>query len=405
MKTQLFYTFWIVIFAFSVTTITAQPADRYDRDIRIAEGIIAELFEPDDPQRPIRGRYIREVSGRYIPGYGVHFQIGANLTPATVRVVLQGHAEIQVDDNAESDEIRELGQEFVEERLMEYLKNYASLFRDLPDDEVVRLTFGPHHYGGHTFIIRAGSTQSRRPNVNLTAWASGADIRAYDSGSVSEREFESRVERLDLREQQTERDQTVFASILQTALDEVSDQIRVRQAPVSEYLPGLGLSYSLNASLRTGSWFNFDNIQINEFKFESDSLSVDLSEIARDIDFDNLSEFAARVDSIFGPGIQFSQTDSQRQSLRDLRQQLNRQQETLTDEELREQVDLFHSELIRTLQDYGSTLRSLGDDEMLLVSIHWSGRHSALPQRSEIRIRKSDLLDGTQPEIEEYTRR
>ncbi|MFO7846487.1 MAG: hypothetical protein R6V27_07995 [Balneolaceae bacterium] len=384
--------------------LSGQPADSFDRDIRIAEGIIAELFEPEDSRRPSRGRHIRDVTGRYIPDYGIHFNVGATLSPAAVRVVLQGHAEIQVDDNSEPQQLQEMGREFVEDRLTDYLKNYASLFRDLPGDEVVRVTVSPYRPGAHSFIVFPGSSDSRRPGVHLTVWASASDIRAYDAGSISEEEFERRIDSIDLTEQEQERDQTVFASILQTALDDVSDQIRVRQSPVSEYLPGLGLSYRVHASLRSGSWFNIDNLQINEFKIENDSLSIDLSDIAKDIDFDNLSSFASRVDSIFGLQNGSVPSDSQMKSLRELRQQINHQKDTFSDEEIREMVDQFHDELIRTLRDYGVTLRSLDDDEMLIVSVFWSGRHAALPQRSELRIRKSDLLNGTRPEIEEYSR-
>lgn len=384
----------------------AQSGDKYSRDIRIAEGIIAELFEGEDSRTTYRSRHIRDVTGRYISGYGIHFNIRASLTPATVRVVLQGHAEIHIDEDSDIEEIRELGREFIEKRSMEYLKNYASLFKDLPDDEVIRLTIGPHNYGPRTFVVRPGPANNRRSVTNLTAWAKASDIRAFDTNSISEEEFESRVSVLNLDEQEAKRDQTVFASILQTSLDDVSDEIRVRRTPATEYLPGLGLNYSVNASLRSAGLFNFDDIQINEFRIEMDSLSIDFSNVVRDMDFDNLASFAERMDSLYSRRGADASSDSLRQSLRSqLRSVNNQQQNSISQEELREMIDQFHDELIRTVRDYGTTLRSLGDEEMLMITVYWSGRHSALPARTELRIQKSDILNGSDSDIMEYSRR
>lgn len=405
MKISIYISTLVLILMLFSGSLFAQSEDSYDRDIRIAEGIIAELFEAEDSRHPVRSRHVREVTGRYIPGYGIHFNIEANLTPATVRVVLQGHAEIHIDEDSEPEEIHEVGREFIEERFMEYLKNYASLFNDLPDNEVIRLTIGPHNYGAATFIVRSAPSHSHRSGVNITAWATASDIRAYDTSSISEEEFESRIEVLNLSGQETERDQTVFASILQTSLDEISDQIRVHRTPATEYLPGLGLNYSINASLRSGGLFNFDDIQINEFRIEMDSVLIDFSKVMEDIDFNNLSNYAGRMDSLYNTRDAEVMSDSLMRSLRDLRRHANQRQDSISREELREMIDQFHDELIRTVRDYGATLRSLENDEMLMITIHWSGRHSDLPQRTELRIRKSDIINGSAPDIKEYSRR
>lgn len=405
MKNQLYIFTTALLFALFSGTLAAQSANQFDRDIRIAEGIIEELFEADNSSSRFGNRHIRDVSGRYIPGYGIHFRIGANLTPAIVRVVLERQAEIHIDENPEPEELRELGREFVEQRFMEYLKNYASLFRDLPDDEVVRLTMGPHNYAASTFIVRPGRADSRRTVANLTAWAKASDIRSYDNSSISDEEFESRVEIVNLGERETERDQTVFASILQTSLREVSDTIRIHREPVVEYLPVLGLSYHVNASLRNGSWFNFGDIEIEELRIELDSLSVDFSNMFDDIDFDEISRIAERIDSTSAPEAPRINPDSMRRSFRDLRETVTEQREQLSDEAVRELVDQFHEALTQTVQDYGSTLRSLNNDEMLMITINWSGRHSALPARTELRIQKSEILDGDEPVIEKVMRR
>lgn len=405
MKNQLYiFTFALLAVLFS-GSLAAQTTGQFDRDIRIAEGIIEELFESDASGNPFSGRHIRDVSGRYIPGYGIHFRIGANLTPAIIRVVLEDQAEIHIDEDPEPGKLRERGREFVEQRFMEYLKNYAPLFRDLPGNEVIRLTMGPHNFAAGTFIVRPGLPGSRRSVANITAWVKASDVRAYDNRTISEQEFESRVEVKNLAKLVTERDQTVFASILQTSLEDVSDTIRVRREPVVEYLPGLGLSYNVNASLRSGGWFNFGDIEIEELRIESDSLSIDFSNVFEDIDFDEIGRIAERIDSAFAPDTPRINPDSLRRSFREIRESANNQREQISDDVVRELVDQFHSTLTQTVQDYGSTLRSLGNEEILMITINWSGRHPALPARTELRIQKSNILDGDEPLLEEIQRR
>lgn len=398
----------IILFLTLMTeSLFAQSADRFDRDIRIAEGIIEQLFEADRSSEPFRSRHIREITGQYIPGYGIHFRIAANLTPAIVRVVLENQTEIQIDADPDDEELREMGREYVEQRLMEYLKNYAPLFKNLPADEVIRLTVAPNSSAVGLFIARPGMTEMRQNVANITVWAMISDIRAYDTNSISEQEFDNRIEVVDLADQETERDQTVFASILQTSLQEISDTIRVRRSPVAEYLPGLGLSYTLNASLRSGRWFDFGDldIQIEELKIESDSLSIDFSNMLDEIDFDELGRIAERIDSVFAPGAPRISSDSMRSSLGELRRTVEQQRNTLSEENVRTLVDQFHNALKQTVEDYGPTLRSLKDDEMLIISVNWSGRHSSLPRRTELRILISDLKNGKEPELTTINRR
>jgi len=70
-----------------------------------------------------------------------------------------------------------------------------------------------------------------------------------------------------------------------------------------------------------------------------------------------------------------------------------------SEEEVQEQVEIAHRELTSAIKDYASTLRSLPDDELLIVTLHWNSRHPSVPYESEIRIRKSDLLNGSEPEV------
>ena len=407
-------TLFLLFLIFSAGTLFAQTADRdrIDRDIRIAEGILAELFDPGDARFSIRGGNVRGISGEYIPDYGVHFKIGTNINPRTVQaVVIRGHAQIETSDEPEVN----MNREFVEERFMEYFKEYAPLLRGVPDNEVIRLTFGANSSARSIVVHRAAQNRERHSIPSLTAWATVSDIRASSDGNISGTEFEDRITILDLAEQETKRDQEVFSSILETSLNQAElEHIRIRRNPTAEHLPGLGIHYSINASL-AGNAFSIDGIEIR-----TDSLAVRLSGMLEEIG-DGLIPIATRLDSIFNrdrrhlsaDSLADVYRDSLRESARQMRDlQLDRQlfgraaeRETLPDEEVQAQIDRLHEELRRTVTEYGSTLRSLQDDEMLMITVHWSGRHSALPERSELRIRASDLRAGTEPNIETVRRR
>lgn len=398
---------WILLLILSAGTLFAQTADndRIDRDIRIAEGILAELFDVKDTGFTIRGGNVKGVTGEYIPDYGIHFKIGASLMPQTMRVIIRGHAQIERAEDQDTTEDNGIDKEFVHERFMEYFGEYASLIRGLPDDEVIRLTFGANTSARTVLTLPPGAGRQQQGVPTMTAWATMADIKAYNDGSLNEDEFENRVQIRNMEETEKQRDQEVFSSILETALNQAgTENFRVRRNPQAEYLPGLGLNYQIQISLRSGSFFGDFNIDGLELKL--DSLDIELSKLSESLE-EHLLPMAAKLDSIFNPSRKDASSDSlarvYRDSLRNSAQSHSRrhniEEEQLSDEEIQEEIDKLHAELRQTVIEYGPTLRSLQDDEMLMITLTWSGRHPALPQRSELRIQKADLLNGAEPEI------
>lgn len=405
MKKLLKTTPWLLLLIFSAGTLFAQAeTNRIERDIRIAEGILSELFDGEDTGFTIRGGNLRGVSGEYIPDYGVHFKIGSNINRFTVRsVVIRGHAQIETEEEPDETESAEAGREFVKERFNDYFKNYASLIREIPGHEVIRLSYGAES-PGQTFVMYPDNrNRESQKTPSLTAWASVADIQSYSNGDISEEEFENRIEVRDLAEQETQRDQEVFSSILETALNQAeTDNIRIRRNPRADYLPGMGLSYQVQLSLRPRPFFG--DLEIEGLELKIDSLAVGLTNLSEHLG-KHLLPMAVKLDSIFNPHRRHVSNDSlvrvYRDSLRNSAQSLRRnfQDEELSEEEIREEINKLHTELRQTVIEYGPTLRSLQDDEMLMITLNWSGRHPVLPRRSELRILKGDLLNGVDPVI------
>lgn len=384
----------------------AQTANN-EREIRIAEGILAELFDAKDTGFSFRGGNIRGVSGEYIPEYGVHFKIGTNVHPETVRVILRGHAQIEQAEDPDTTENAEINKSFVEDRFMEYFKSYASLLRDVPDQEVIRLTFGARSSGRTIVTYPSGADRQRNTIPEMTAWALVSDIKSYSSGNLSEREFEDRIQVRDLSDQESERDQEVFSSILEAALNQAgAEHIRIRRNPQVEYLPGLGLNYQVQVSFGSRPFFgDFDlDIDLEGVEFMLDSLNIGLTKLAENMG-ERIMPITVKLDSIFNPSRINGSSDS---LIRVYRDSLDRsaptsrnvaKEDSLSDEEIQEEINKLHAELIQTVTEYGQTLRSLQNNEILMITLNWSGRHPALPQRSVLRIRKSDLLNGSEPEI------
>jgi hypothetical protein len=409
MKNRKIIAFVTLLLILSAGTLFAQTSKTHDRDIRIAEGILAEIFDAKDTAFTLRGATVRGVTGEYIPGYGVHFKIGANIHPQTLRVVIRGHAQIERDEEQDPPASEEENRAFIEERFMEYFKNYASLLRSIPGDEVVRLTFGDNRSARTVFSYPPRANRQRDSIPAMTAWASVSDINAYSEGNLTDEEFENRIQVKDLSQEETQRDQEVFASILETALNQAgTENLRVRRSPRSEYLPGLGLNYQVHVSLR--SWPFMGDLDLEGLEVQLDSLAIGLSELGETLG-EHLLPMAAKLDSIFNPDRRGRESPARvyRDTLRPQRENVQRSarmmrrnmdESQVPEEKILEEIDKLHAELKQTVMEYGQTLRSLQDDEMLIITLHWAGRHPALPEHSELRIRKSELLDGAEPEIQ-----
>ncbi|NBB77045.1 MAG: hypothetical protein GVY02_06665, partial [Bacteroidetes bacterium] len=129
------------------TTALAQN-EGSERDIRIAERILDELFE--DVSEANRGFPFSDepsVQGEYIPGVGLHFSVGENYFSRVTN--MSGSISIRENDGPErsitfdrQDSGERLERNEIEERLNEYFTGYASQLRSVKDSEELRITFG-----------------------------------------------------------------------------------------------------------------------------------------------------------------------------------------------------------------------------------------------------------------------
>lgn len=393
----------------------AQNANsQIDSQIRIAESILEEIFKSPESDY----RYFlpgSAVDGEYIPGIGVHFRL------AGARDVVVWNQRREDDENEVTRPA--VTRDWVEERMLEYYNGYAAQLRSVPDREQVRITYGSDMRNRQVIVI---GTQRERPENSLpqiTAWASMADIKAYASGNLSERQFRDRLTMQDLSEQEERRDLTIFASVLETAMNNTeTEHLRVRREPTYEYLPGFGVHYHVR--INTGSSFSFgilediavnlDEAELDDFDIEIDLGEIDLDTNGFEFDLDSMDisiEKLADSMKVYAEGIRIDTSqlrrhaEQARQQVEEMRQRFELRIEERDSIDLSGEAELMIDELMQTMRDYSGTLSSLENDQLLVITLHWEGRNQSLPERTQIRISKGDLQREAEPVIEEIRRR
>jgi len=391
-------------------------SEQLQREIRIAEGILQELFA-DQPgsEHPFVGTRSSRVSSDYIPGYGVHFQIGDNPLAQAVRVsreirVIQrdgNHTNARTEQDSGNDS--ELIREAIEQKMTEYFTQYAPLLQNLPDEEFVRLSTGVTSRQGNVIISLSGENRSH-PLPKITKWVQKRELNRFREGSITEQQLIQRIQTADLSETEEKRDFNIFKTILDTAANNTGlEYLRFRSSPYT-YLPGFGVQFHLNASSR-GAFIlgmDFETPVIRDFNFDFDTTkNPDMAiDIQKNLAGHGSERFTINVDSL--RWVAGRSLDSLRVAMDDmaisLRNIFPEERKQPEDGELTREKEKLYNEFLQTITEYGSTLSSLPDNEFLIVAITWPSRSTELPQKTYIRIKMRDLAAGRTPEIQEIER-
>jgi hypothetical protein len=387
----------------------AQPADR---DIRIAERILEELFAPPSGHQSFFNQRLNRVESEYIPQAGLHFTIASNTSIPFIfgRRTSDAEPETVITD------------EWVTERMKEYFIRYAGQLRGLSENEQIRLTFGsgtPEHRIGHAQPF--GDEKVTLPAI--TMWTSQSEVSKFREGELSERQYIESLSTFDLTQAVDRRDLNIFSTVLETALNSVdSDHLRTRRAPSYSYLPGLGVHYK--ATIHSGQRFSNIDLehltrQIDKINFDEVDIRIDLGDLSDRIE-GNLQlqspPFSINVDSlkiairsradslkINMDEVRKQAEDSRRQA-EEVRRQLELNISHRDTIDLSAEVTLLTEELKSVIRDYGSTLSSLGDGELLMITLNWTGRNPTLPEKTLLRVTKEDLFFGREIVPEHFWR-
>ena len=424
MKKSILLLFAVFISLISVAAAQTNEAQQRDRDIKIAEGILAEIFDTQSSSKNgfLTGFKNRNVRREYIPGYGVHFTVSSGSNFVHIRNLSSNDEQIRVEvKNSDSTGDHTEDLDVIREKMNEYMTKYASLISGLSIDETVRVTYASNRNESFRWVIIADHERTVETEPGLSVWARVSDLNAFKNGRISEQELMNRINSHELDSEENYTDFNVFASVLETALNSTENKnLRVSRKPQMEYLPGLGVRYRVQVSSRPSFILEEFRFGDADFEFAMDSLRMNLDESLKLLE-ESLAPLNQKFDSMFSPDLSEEEREEIREEIQEQRQAVHQRQVALREDAVRSQagrqgqsadsIDLeqemnaIMDELLNAIENYGSTLTSLGNDEMLMISVNWSGRSDDLPERTDVRIKKSDLLNGENPDIEEIERR
>ncbi len=429
----------LLITLFLLPALIQAQNEQLQREIRIAEGILQELFQENlDDEHSFFVFRGNQITSDYIPGYGVHFILGNNLwaghlSPSqAVHMVRSGNNSTVVrsagdDDQNSNGDVDEVTVEELEMKMTEYFTQYASLLKSLPENEHIRLSTGLNSQITR-FTVSVGQGDRNIDFPKITKWVSKSDVMEFQSGEISESQFTQQIQSADLSEVSEKRDFNIFQSILTTSMQEADfEQLRVRSASSYTYLPGFGIQFNVNASTR-GSGplsvllsriedapdIDFDvsvEVQENMERAHSEAMNNEIEQ--REVLRLEMDSIKLEMDSL--RLISQSSLDSLQSTIENgledvanvavsFRNALIEEHEPIDPELLESDKELLYDEIERAIIDYGNTLSSLPDDEFIIVSVNWSSRESTLPERTYIRLKKNQLSNGDALEIQEVPR-
>lgn len=353
---------------FTSTTAFSQniDANRMNRDIKIMENILGELFKTQNISTSNQAIIVDRdhffgggtIRGTYLPGFGIIFKVGGSSNyNVIVSNTHSGSSEYSfyydTSESENSDEDRKVTVESVTERVTEFLKDYGSTIGQLKDNEKIMVIYGSKNnssrFPGLTLARGQNQIEEKKetlPVISVSAKVS--DLKDYRTGKINESKFGDRLaiatskdkEYLDLK---------VMGNIFETALrDQESEAFR--------------LSGSVNHLMldNFGALFSFDVRYSN-----SSSSNVVWGYVQ--------AQRTIRSTTSVGSSDKLEQEK----------------------EELDKAISNAYSNLLSNIKeyvvDYGRTLSSLGSDQFLLLSITINGRHENIPGRLDIQVKKSVL--------------
>jgi hypothetical protein len=368
MKRLLQTTFLIGLLTLGFSPVTFSQnidANRMNRDIRIMENILGELFKMQATSSQSGtatftafGRSAAGVRGTYLPGFGVIFSVSNNSVIFNGRVVVgngdSGFSFYYGDEEDEEEEALTIDEESVRERITEFLQNYASTIGQLEGDDRVMVIFGSSDRTAYRVYNMVGARLNADDSGNglpvISGSAKATDLRDYRSGKINENNFAGKIS-FASSENKEYRDLKILADIFENALKE-QDKDSFRALGKVDYL----------LLDNFGALYSFD-VRYSDFRFPGGTYALNLSRSSR----------SGRV----SVG-EVSKADLEEK-----------------EEEYQKNLSEAYTDLVQNVKeymvDYGRTLNTLNSDQFLLLSISVHGRHDDIPERLDIQLKKSVL--------------
>lgn len=377
----------VAVFVQPAGAQTDVDAGRMNRDIKIMENILQEMFKT---RWSASGRKVhvrsgafpfgtgRDVRGTYLPGYGVIFTIPGARPAFVISTDAEGEISSFVFQygNGENDKDSDVTEENVTERIIEFLRDYGPTIGQLQDHEKVMVIFDTRETDSHPFYFSQSGDRNKQDHLpTISVVAEKQNLNDYRTGRLTDNQFEERLEisRVD-PDVKEKLDLKVMANILETAFKETEEEsFRMRGSVQYLNLDNFGAMFSFEARYGRTGWDIFSAMDI---------LSADIASL--DVVKDKEGRSQVTVRSKNNGGDRRAELDEKR-----------KQQE----EEAVNAYQTFLQNLKEYLVDYGSTLSSIGSDQYILVSVSLSGPTDEIPARLDLQVQKSVLEQADRGDI------
>ncbi|MCG8373302.1 MAG: hypothetical protein MI700_07195 [Balneolales bacterium] len=367
MKTHLYK--YLVTGLLAITFITTPAwaqtidANRMNRDIRIMENILAELFRPTISATNSEGRAFvvssdnsfrrRGIRGTYLTDYGIIFRVPAQtLFPGHLETATSLGYSFYYDaevSSTDEDDDRSISEETVIERISEFLQDYGSTISQLQDHENILVIYDTPGNSRSIIYINQGRVNSEQSDVEplplISVSAKVKDLREYRSGRLSEEGFNERLS-IDIDDSEEYMDIEILANILESAFEnQPREGYRLSGGVSHLMLNNFGAIFTMNVRYTDEPGVRWRN-----------NIALEFSRIQNGFDKEEEQE--------------------------EYREYL---------EKVEQAFDTFKTNLSEYMVDYGRTLSSVSDDQHVLVTITLSGRLEEIPERLDAQIKKSVL--------------
>lgn len=349
----------------AVTTPAQEDMSRMDRDIEVAENVLQTLIRQQFTAE--RTFFPLDIEGSYQPGYGVTFRFPANYTtPLTItlggnRIVLDGddvsgkmemiekrldRVRVEIDDEIRLkgpgkpmhhrfnlDSLQNVYNEKVVEAARIFMMDYHELLSQLPSNEKIVVT----NRGEQPRVwVSRFMTSPQRTLLEVEALKS--DLNQYKSGKLTREQMLNRITVVSTQTTEaTEPDLELLASILNRLYrSDLSKTYFIEGNVYYERLKNFGVVYYLKvySSNQRGDTYDMPTIKM-----------------------ENLDQ-AAR------------------------------------DKKVKELYPQFEKELKENMLEYGRTLKSLADDEQLVINVKLTRcTGCGIPASLELLLRGNILKD------------
>ena len=433
----------------------AQSADsnqsKIDRDIRILKTILAEMFRAevvnDQQGSDIVMRLApnelsaSDLNGYYQPGYGIILSIPGNLSGDFITIVNNNNGDAKLyfvyGESGKSEKVL-VNEESVEAKVRDFFQSYLSPVSYLPENERVLLIVGESPLSGSRrtslFVITGDSKPAN--SLPKAAYSIGiSDVKELSNGKINESQFQTRVKKEAIFDKKAnQNDLSIFSTILSSAFEGEDLKLIITGEPDFIRLNDFGVFYKTDLKtpfriiIGSSNWqistprmefdfkVNTDSIEdFNfDFKFDMDSLvkemdkyrsniaNIDTLRFQYRIDIDSLRNKAAVLrDSINLGRKELNESLTKlNEEMRKMAREKNKISTITFSQDSSSVADTVNYELELdkslglvkdVIADYGVTLKSLEEDEYLLINLNMNVKRDNFPKRVNLRVKKSDI--------------